>query len=196
MKIGILGGTFDPPHIAHLQAAQVALDTLELDCIRFLPTGQPPHKDLSVQSPANIRLEMVQAAISDHLKFEISTYEFETSGPHYTVDTLSYFRSHTPSEQITFIVGSDSVAQFNSWRDPDRLFDLAQIAIFERPGYPIEKLEQKYLDRAVILPVIPLNISSSEIRNRVAKGLSIKWLVPDTVECLISRHSLYQSIGV
>ena len=196
MNIGVLGGTFDPPHIAHMQAATVALDELSLDSVWFLPTGDPPHKDLSTYTPATMRCELIRLAIAGNPHFDVCQYEVENPGPHYTIDTLGTLIRRFPTAEFTFIVGSDSVAQFANWKEPDKLFELAQIAIFERPDVPIASLDPFYRNRAMVLPVQPLAISSTEIRERVKSGLSIKWLVPEAVESCILERGLYRTVSL
>lgn len=193
MNIGLLGGTFDPPHIAHMQAADVALHELSLDAVWFLPTGDPPHKDLSNYIRATVRCEMVRAAIAGNQNYDVCPYEVDNPGPHYTVFTLAALSKQFPEAEFTFIVGSDSVAQFHTWKDAGRLFELAQIAIFERPDVPVSSLDPFICSRSVILPVLPLPISSTLVRDRIKAQLPVKWLIPEAVENTIIRHGLYRT---
>ncbi|MDK9700842.1 MAG: nicotinate-nucleotide adenylyltransferase [bacterium] len=188
MRVGLLGGTFDPPHNAHLQAAVVALQTIPLAEVWFLITGNPPHKNIAVHTPATFRQEMLAAALQSYPNFKICTIELETSGPHYTVNTLKSLQLRFPENEFHFLLGSDSYQQFSTWRDPEQILTLTTLHVFERPNHPILTKEN-----VSILPVQPLNISSTMIRERIKMGLPIDGLVPDSVLTLIRACNFYRT---
>ncbi len=194
--IGVLGGTFDPPHYGHLVLAENARVQLGLQHVLFVPAGQPPHKpDQPVTSPDH-RLEMVRAAIADHPAFELSRVDIDRRGPHYTVDMLAMLHRAWPEAQLFFLLGGDSLIQLPLWHDPVGIIRQARLAVMQRPGYVVD---MDVLERAVPgiteclvwLDVPYLDISSSELRRRVRAGLPVRYLVPPAVEEYIRANSLY-----
>lgn len=200
-RYGILGGTFDPPHIAHLVVAQEVLARLSLDHVYFMPAGQPPHKRAHAISPAADRLAMVQRAVADHLGFAVSTVELDRPGPSYTVDTLRQLRATWgEGAGLYLIVGWDMLDDLPRWYDPAGVVaESTGIVAVHRPGYQADDATLDRLDAAVpglaerliLLPVPQLAISASELRERVASSLPIRYLVPDTVIAYIRDHRLY-----
>jgi nicotinate-nucleotide adenylyltransferase len=199
MAIGFLGGTFDPIHIGHLIIAEEVRVRLALDEVLFSPAGQPWFKSERSITPGEHRLEMVRLALESNPYFKLSTIELERPGPTYSVDTISVLRKEFGTEVgIYFIVGFDALAGLPLWKEPARLIKLCQIVGIKRPGYT--ELDWQFLERAIpgvcasviVLDVPQIDISSIEIRERVKKGISIRYLVPEAVERYISEHGLYK----
>jgi len=198
MRIGILGGTFDPIHLGHLIIAEEARLKLELSKVIFIPAGQPWLKANRFITPKEQRLEMVKLATSSNPYFEVSTAEIEREGPSYSVDTVSALREELGSGvELYFIVGPDALAGLPLWKEPARLVRLCQIVWVSKPNSPNPDLAE--LEAAIpgissqlkFIPTPQIGISSTEIRERVAKGLSIRYLVPQEVERYIYEHKLY-----
>jgi nicotinate-nucleotide adenylyltransferase len=197
-RLGILGGTFDPIHHGHLVAAQEAHFQLGLDLVLFVPAGVPPHKSGRPILPAQHRLTMLEVALANHPHFAISEVDLVRPGPCYTVDTLELLRAEWGWEPTFFFIeGADSLADIPSWYKPQRLIELCELAVVERPGVAIDlaQLEkhlpglQSHLHR-VQMPL--LEISSSDLRRRVRMGQPISFLLPQAAEAYIMSHGLYQ----
>jgi len=198
MKIGVLGGTFDPIHLGHLIVAEEARARLNLPQTLFVPAGQPWLKTNNVISPAEHRVEMIRLAIADKPYFKLSTMEIERPGPTYTVDTIAALKGQlSPGAELFFILGWDNLIQLPQWREPSRLVKMCHLVAIPRVGYPtpdLTSLEAAIpgLSQSVILLEEPrIDINASEIRQRVARGLSISHLVPEPVERYIKQHRLY-----
>jgi nicotinate-nucleotide adenylyltransferase len=189
LKIGILGGTFNPIHIGHLILAEEAYHKLKLDKLVFVPAFVPPHKDARDIIAAKDRLAMVKLAIDDNPSFGVSTYELDSKKRSYSIDTLKEFRSeHGPEAQLCFITGSDSLKDLFSWKDIDDIFKISKFIVANRPGYPIEGVPAG-ADTVVITPI---EVSSEDIRRRLKEGRSIKYLVPEKVRKYILDNKLYR----
>jgi nicotinate-nucleotide adenylyltransferase len=197
MSIGILGGTFDPIHMGHLVGAEEARIRLELAQVLFIPAGQPWLKADRSISAIGHRVEMVRLAISSNPYFKLSTIEADRPGPSYSVDTLEELRRLDSRARFLFILGEDLLQELPQWRSPSRLIELCQLLVITRSGYPppdLNSLEDAIpgISGCIIFLEIPqIDISSTQIRQRVARGLSIKYLVPESVEDYIHRIRLY-----
>lgn len=198
MNIGVLGGTFDPIHMGHLKVAEEARDRLNLAQTLFMPAGQPWLKLNNAISPAEHRLEMVRLAIADKPYFKLSTMEIERAGPTYTVDTIAELQAQLGAgDEIFFILGWDNLTQFPHWHQPARLIKLCRLVAVPRVDYPPPDLASLDValaglsQRVILLDEPRIDISASEIRRRVAKGLTISQLVPEPVERYIKEHKLY-----
>ena len=190
MKIGILGGTFDPPHLGHLVAAQDACSALQLDRLIFIPAAQPPHKlDRSV-TEAELRLEMLRAALDGNPQFEVSTAELERGGPSYTVATLRELRAKHRGDMLYLLIGVDQVREFGGWREPEEILKLARIVMLARAGTDQLGEAASFVQQAVA--VTRIDVSSTMVRGRVAAGEPIRYLVPDAVVQVIEREGLYR----
>lgn len=190
-KIGLFGGTFDPPHFAHFAAAQIALEFLNLDEIWFIPSSNPPHKSKERITTFNIRKEMLRELIKSNNKFKLKLFESDENKIHYTIDTITQLKSKFPFTEFYFIVGSDSFSSFHSWRSPAKILQLVKIVVFKRPGSPIHR---KSFDKInmIELPTLPLNISSTQIRNRIKRNLPVEpYLIGSSLE-IINRYNLYR----
>ncbi len=198
MRIGILGGTFDPIHMAHLVIAEEARVRLGLEEMVFIPTGQPWLKANQPISPAPLRMEMVRLAVASNPFFRVSSIEVDRPGPTYTVDTLEALRDQWGQDtEVYFVVGMDALMDLPKWRDPARLLDLCTLVVFARPEYgdvSFSDLEQAVpgaRDNVRILSDPQFGVSGTDIRRRVARGVSIRYLVPEAVERFILDHRLY-----
>ena len=189
MRIGILGGTFNPIHTGHLILAEEAYFKLKLDKLIFVPAFIPPHKSTSDVISAKDRLEMVRLAIEDNPAFEISTYEIDSKKKSYSIDTLKEFRNIYGDEALLcFITGSDSLKDLFSWKNINDIFKISKFIVANRPGYPLKDIP-KEADTVVITPI---EVSSEDIRKRLKEGKSIRYLVPEKVRKYILEHNLYR----
>ncbi|MBI5657785.1 MAG: nicotinate (nicotinamide) nucleotide adenylyltransferase [Geobacter sp.] len=212
MKIGILGGTFNPIHLAHLRIAEVVRDRLALEQVLFIPAATPPHKPMTGELPFAARLAMVGLAIADNPAFALSAMEGERSGASYSIDTLRALRTAQPDDEFFFIIGSDSFLEFGLWHDYAALFACCNIVVLERPGaeigdlgaavpaavagefsfFPAEhRLAHCSGYSVYYLKECLLDISSTRIRQMVRQGRSIRYLVPAAVERYIIEQELY-----
>jgi len=190
-KIGILGGTFDPPHLGHLIAAQEVQDKLKLDQICFIPTCLPPHKKKVRISSAIHRLRMVQLATQVNPRFKVLDLELNRKGYSYTVDTLKTLRKKYPQAQFFLILGLDNLNHIHTWKKPEEIFKLSRVVFISRPGTTLNKAT-KWLKSSKLLDVPRVDISSSDIRERIKRSKPIKYLVPEKVLQYIRRHHLYK----
>jgi nicotinate-nucleotide adenylyltransferase len=189
MRIGILGGTFDPVHLAHLVLAESCLDQAALDAVWFVPAPRPPHKPEGTAAPFPDRLAMLQLAIAGHPRFRIDTCEANRPGPSYTFQTLHDLSSASPGTEWFLILGSDSLRDLPTWRKPEEIARLATLLIAQRPGVSAPAPPADFRAQTILMPL--LEISSSDIRQRIAAGRSIRYLVPGQVEEYLHRQQLY-----
>lgn len=187
-KVGILGGTFNPPHMGHLIMAEQVKDQLDLDKIFFMPTAQPPHSSVTKTTIASEkRVQMLELATMDNSDFEIERYEVDKGGKNYTYDTMKALIELYPTVDFYFIVGGDMIADMPTWYRIDELIELVQFVGVNRPSYSVET------EYPIIMVDIPMiDISSSTIRKKVAMNCSIKYLVPEDVRNYIVLEGLYQ----
>jgi nicotinate-nucleotide adenylyltransferase len=202
MRIGVLGGTFDPVHTGHIELVESVLAQLKLEYVLFVPAGNPYFKTERYVTPAEQRLEMVRLAIRGKPGLKVSTMEIERLGPSYTVDTIAELRTRlAPEDEIYFMLGWDILQELARWHEPSRLIQLCYLVAVPRIGYPIpdlkplEKEVPGISQRVIVLGEPTINISATVIRERVAGGLSIKHLVPDAVARYIKEHGLYKEVG-
>jgi nicotinate-nucleotide adenylyltransferase len=201
-SIGILGGSFNPVHQGHLILAQDALERFELDEVVFVPAFRPPHKEPSRLAETRHRLAMLEMALEGDPRFSVSAIEGEREGPSYSIDTVRELRAQRPDAAWSFIIGADTLPELHTWKDIETLLGLVRVVTLARPGWPVEAMD----DAALRLPPPwperlrqhlavghEIGISSTEIRMRVAEGLSIKFLVPDAVGMYIAEHGLYRA---
>ena len=188
-RLGVFGGTFDPPHLGHLLLAECARETLALDTVVFVPARVPPHRAPKRPAPADVRVRLLRAALHG-TGFALSTLELSRPGPSYTVDTLDEMK--TPHDQLWLLLGADSLLDLPAWRDPDGILARARLAVAARPGFPVRRIPARVGRRVDWLPNAPVDISSRDLRRRVAAGRTIRFLVPERVARLIERLGLYR----
>ncbi len=198
MKLGILGGTFDPIHKAHIVVAEETRAQLSLAEVLFVPAGQPWLKGDRPILAAEHRLEMIRLAIANQPYFKLSTMEVDRAGPSYTVDTIAELRSqHGAGDELFFILGWDNLAQLPRWKEPSRLIKMCYLVAVPRPGYSLPDLNSLEAvisglsQRLILLDRPNIDMDSTAIRNQVARGLSIRHLVPGPVDEYIRQHKLY-----
>lgn len=198
-RVGVLGGTFDPPHLGHLWLATLAADAIGLDRVLFMPAAQPPHKGGQLVSRATDRLLMTRLAIAGDPAFELCPIEMERPGPSYTIDSIDELeRLYAGQAQLYLLMAADSLNAIDTWREPDRLLERIEWVVGPRPGSELpdrSALEERFGERASRIHLLSgpsLDVSSSEIRRRVAAGQAIRYLVPRGVEELILDRGLYR----
>ncbi|MEZ4666670.1 MAG: nicotinate-nucleotide adenylyltransferase [Anaerolineae bacterium] len=195
-RIGILGGTFDPPHLGHLILAECAVEALDLSRILFVPAGIPPHKLDKTKASIVNRLEMLLLALEGNRHFELSRVDVDRPGPHYSVDMVQLIQAQYPNAELFFVVGADSLRDLPNWHKPQALIELCRLAVVPRPDMQIspdlhDKLIPGLMNRVVIIDAPLIDISSSSIVERSTKHQSIRYFVPDAVRTYIETHQLY-----
>ena len=202
MRIGVFGGTFDPIHLGHLAVAEGALQYLSLDGVIFIPAGRPWMKEGVYLAEGEHRLAMVQLAVEGFPGFSTSDMEMRREGLTYTVDTLREMdHASQGTNEVYLILGADAYSSFELWKEPAEILSLSTLAVASRPGGPepgFEKLDGMLVGstaRALALPVEQLDISGSDIRDRVCRGFPLDGYVPQTVERYIHEHGLYSGVG-
>jgi nicotinate-nucleotide adenylyltransferase len=200
VRIGVMGGTFNPPHLGHLIAAQEAYLQLALDRVLLIPARIPPHKPVEDEPGPEHRLALCRLAISgDDHRFEVSDLEIAREGPSYTVDTLEELHSRAPEHELFLIVGGDIAAGLPSWREPERVLSLATLAVAKRRGTSRAAVDEALRmlrggDHARFFRMPRIAISSTMLRDRVRSGESIRYYVPDPVISYIEEHRLYAGV--
>jgi nicotinate-nucleotide adenylyltransferase len=196
VRLGILGGTFNPPHLGHLVCAQEAFVQLHLDQLMLIPTRIPPHKPVDEEPGPEHRLELCRAAVADDDRFSVSDLEVKREGPSYTVVTLEALKSLAPDTELFFILGGDVAAGLPQWHDPERVLSLATLAVAERRGTSQASVKEALGqlqggERAQFFRMPRIGFSSTMVRDRVREGQPIKYIVPDAVAGYINEHELY-----
>jgi nicotinate-nucleotide adenylyltransferase len=196
VRLGILGGTFNPPHLAHLVCAQEAYRELGLERILWVPARIPPHKTIESEPGPEHRLELCRLAVAGDDRFIVSDMELQRDGPSFTVDTLGVLKKRAPQDELVLILGGDIAAGLPEWNSPERVLELATVAIARRRGTTRGAVEQalgrlRGGDRAQFFAMPRIGISSTMLRRRIAAGQPIRYFVPDQVEAYIQRHGLY-----
>lgn len=198
MRIGILGGTFDPVHLGHLLIAEESRIGLQLDQVLFVPAGRPWLKEGQPLTEANHRVRMVELAIASNPHFQVRRDEVDRPGLSYTVDTLEELRAELPADtELYFILGLDAFESFHRWKEPEKLLDLCRLVVVSRPGYADDERDQlmaryrSHGDRICLLPVHSVDFSATEIRRRAAEAVSFRYQVPEAVERYILEQGLY-----
>jgi len=196
VRLGVMGGTFDPLHWAHLVVAEEARIRFELEKVLFIPAGQPSHKTNYRVSDPEHRYAMVLLGTAANPAFEVSRIEIERPGPSYSVDTIRRLKElYGPDAEIRFILGADEALDIPNWHEAESLPGLVRFIAAPRPGFDLAELKTRlparFYSAIEFLPMAPMGISGTEIRARVASGRSIRYLVPASVEAYIRKHGLY-----
>jgi nicotinate-nucleotide adenylyltransferase len=200
-SVGIFGGTFNPPHIGHLVCAQEARAQLGLDRVVLMPVHAPPHKEAAEDPGPDVRAQLCRAAVAGEDGFEVSALEIERGGPSYTVDTLRELHGSQEGDELTFIVGGDMASSLPSWREPEAVLELARLAVAEREEHRRQEIAERLGalrgagERVIFFTMPRLDISSSDVRARVAEGRPVRWLVPAGVAGEIERRGLYGAVA-
>lgn len=198
-RYGMMGGTFNPIHLAHLYIAYEAKEALNLDKVIFMVAGNPPHKTEANVIDSNYRYDMVEMAIKDYSGFEISDYEIQKQGYSYTYETLKYLKGDEGDIEVFFIAGADSLMDIEKWKNPELVLSNCTFVAFNRGDYSKEtleeqkkKLEDKYNSNIILLDISNLDISSSMIRERIMNGKRVDFFIPDKVMNYIEQNKLYR----
>jgi len=196
LRVGILGGGFNPPHLGHLILAQEALTQLELDRVMFMPYGEPSHRVLEEDPGGDVRITMCENAVGGDARFSVSRVEVDRGGPVYTVDTLRELRASSPDDSLYLLLGGDQAASLQSWRSPEEVLSLAVVAVAERDEWRRAEIVERLgplcsEDRLRFFDMPRIDISSSMIRLRARAGRPIRYLVPDKVADYVAAQSLY-----
>jgi nicotinate-nucleotide adenylyltransferase len=199
MRLGLLGGTFDPVHLGHLILAERCREECRLDQVWFLPAGNPPHKQNEAISPGNQRAEMVELAIAGHPQFSVNRMELSRTGRSFTVDTLREVQAQDSTRELFFLIGADSLADLPMWRDPVGIAELATIVAVNRGDRPLPDLDalrsrlgDTVMQRIQIVTMPGIELSATGIRRRVREGKSIRFMTPRPCEIYIEQHGLYR----
>jgi nicotinate-nucleotide adenylyltransferase len=191
MRIGLIGGTFDPIHLGHLRAAELAREALDLAIVLFVPSGSPPHRQKPRSSDLD-RYAMTCLAIQGHPQFQVSDLELMRAGPSYTVETVAALNSLRPEAELFLIVGSDAFAEMDSWKNLERLTELCRVAVVQRPCAETVTAKIAACPWSQCVPGEGLPITSTEVRKAVQAGRSVRYLVPEAVAEHIQRRRLYR----
>jgi nicotinate-nucleotide adenylyltransferase len=196
-RVGLLGGTFNPPHVGHLVCATQALGQLDLDRVLLVPVHEPPHKGMEIEPGVAHRVELCRLAVEGEERLGVSLVDADIPGPSFTVDTLRRLNERSPGDQLTFIVGGDMAHSLPNWREPEAILELAEVAVAEREGIRrndiIDRLAGLPVDRVRFFDMPRLDVSSSLVRRYVAAGRSVRHLVPEAVERYIADAGLYRA---
>ena len=198
MRLGILGGAFNPPHIGHLVCAQEALAQLELEKMLFVPVGQAPHREIEHDPGPDARLRMCELAIEGNERFELSRVELDRSGPSYTSDTLRQLHEEHPDDELVLVLGSDQASNLSRWHEPEAVLELATVAVVERTGTHREAVAVKIASikgshRVRFFHIPAIGVSSTLVRNRALQDKPIRYLVPEKVAEYIEENGLYRT---
>lgn len=188
-RLGVFGGTFDPVHVGHLIIAEEALARLRLDRMLFVPAARPAHKRSRTIASAAHRVQMLRLAVRGVPRFEVSTLEVDRGGVSFTVDTLEHLAEG--ARDLYFVMGQDSLEDFPTWRDPERIARLARLAVVPRGGGRLPRIRRELRGRVSLLEPPRIGISSSEIRSRLKRGLPVRWWMPDAVLRYAIENGLY-----
>ncbi len=194
--VGVLGSAFNPPHLGHLALAQEALWQLGLDEVILMPTGEAPHKRILDDPGRELRLAMTRLAAADDSRFAVSSLEVDRDGPSYTYETLELLAGERPNTQLVFVMGADAAVGLESWRQPERVVELAQLAVARRAGVSDADVGAAMRSlgaegRATMLEMPQFGVSSSSVRERAAAGRPLRYLVPEAVARFIEEKEIY-----
>ena len=195
MSLALFGGSFNPPHVGHLAVAEACADAEGLGRVLWMPAATAPHKqDDPTLASGEDRLAMVRLAIAGNPRFEASDLEIRRGGVSYTLDTVRQLAEAHPGEDLALILGGDSLNYFASWRSPHKILERARLIVYQRPGSELADAPGWVRDRTTVVEGIPLHLSSTRIRNRIATGRTVRYLVPDSVRQLVADTGLYRTM--
>ena len=193
MRIGILGGTFNPIHYGHLLVAAEVREKFDLEKVLFVPSASPPHKNHPDIAPPGHRYQMTVLATRSNPFFSVSDLELQRSGKSYAIETVKELLNiYGKDSKLYFITGTDAILEISTWKDREKLLKLCQFIVATRPGFDAEKIDKIILNQIHLLQIPNLDISSTDIRNRIKEGRTIKYLLPEKVEEYICEHGLYR----
>jgi len=196
MKIGIFGGTFNPPHVGHLIVIESVRDQERFDTVLFVPSASPPNKQVNLQdgtlAPASDRLKMTQLAVQGNPAFEVTDIEIRRTGPSFTVDTVDALTALHPNASLSLIIGSDNLMEFHTWKSPRDILAKVELVVMNRPGFDLRQAHPEYGRLAKVINVPQVGVSGTDIRRRVKLGRSIRYLVPIPVADYIHYSNLYR----
>jgi nicotinate-nucleotide adenylyltransferase len=195
MDIGLFGGSFNPPHLAHLVAAEIARDQFDLEQVWWIPNATPPHKSDEGLAGVEHRLAMTRAAVADNPAFSVCELEVQRAGVSYTVQTVRALQEQHPDTDFGLLIGSDSLDHFAEWHRPNEIADRVDLVVYKRPGGIEAVAEPRFANRVRYVAAPVMEISSTEIRSRCRAGRSIRYLVPESVRTYINDHDLYGGRG-
>lgn len=193
MPLALFGGSFNPPHLGHLAVAEACADAAGLDRVIWMPAATAPHKqDDPTLASADDRLAMVRLAIEGNPRFEVSDFEIQRGGVSYTLTTVRQLAEIYPRDDLALILGGDSLNYFPSWRNPRAILELARLIVYQRPGSELAEAPDWVLERTTVVEGAPLHLSSTRIRDRIANGRTVRYLIPDAVRQFVSEKGLYR----
>jgi len=192
VTVAVFGGTFNPPHNGHLIVAESVRDTLRLGLVLFIPSARSPHKGMQSLAPAEDRLAMTRLAVEGNAGFTASDMEIARGGTSYTVDTLKEVSRLYPGSPVKLLIGADNLFDFEGWKSPREILNLADLVVLTRPGFDPPSAHSGFLERASVVTVPQVGISGTDVRRRVKFKQSIRYMVPPAVEEYIRRRGLYK----
>lgn len=192
MKIGIFGGTFNPPHVGHLIVIESVRDQERIDTVLFVPSASPPNKQDGTLAPAADRLKMTQLAVQGNSDFEVTDIEIRRPGPSFTIDTVDALTALHPEASFSLIIGSDNFLEFHTWKSPREILAKTGLVVMSRPGFDLRQAHPEYARLAKVINVPQVGVSGTDIRRRMKLGRSIRYLVPKPVEDYIRHTNLYR----
>jgi nicotinate-nucleotide adenylyltransferase len=192
-NVGIFGGSFNPPHLGHLVAAETVQNSLKFNKILFIPSAATPNKSMAGLAAADDRLAMTRLAVQGNLAFEVSDIEIRRPGPSYTIDTLRLLLREHPGTSYSLIIGMDNFLEFETWKEPQEILDMADLLVMNRPGFLKKPVSHQWGRRVRFIDMPDIAISSRTIRLAVRSGASVRYLVPRNVEEYIVSHTLYKA---
>lgn len=192
MDIGLFGGSFNPPHVAHLIVAEVARDQFGFDEVWWIPNATPPHKPGDELAEVDHRLAMTRRAVEGNPSFRVCDIEVERSGVSYTVETVRVLQEQRPDTDFALLIGSDSLDHFGEWHKPDEIAERVPLVVYKRPGVIDAVPESRFANHVRFVSAPVMEVSGTEIRSRCSAGRSIRYLVPDAVRAYIEEHELYR----
>jgi len=195
VKLAVMGGTFNPPHLGHLICAEEVNNHFKFDKVMFIPSARPPHKDNSGILDAQHRYMMTVLATQDNPRFEVSRIELDRPGRSYSIETVKQLQEiYGQDADIHWIVGADAILDMFIWKDVDELLTLCKFIAINRPGYDLSQAAPRFINKVQVFQTTNVDISATEIRRRVEQGMSIKYLVPSDVEKYIHENRLYRHV--